>query len=247
MAKSMDSPQPLKRKGYSQAIQESAVQQPTDLKEYIPVPGMNGERGEKGPKGDSGEKGETGPQGPKGDTGKAGPQGPRGEPGKGAEGYDSTSGQYPGWAYYKNNSDRPTSLGPERGDDGWVSINFNANLALSVQDYIPKGLASLWLSDVGMFNFKGLKVGAKVDIRYDLTITTNSNYTDLWFRTFNEKYDNSPTSYVANLKYQYSYDISVLQTVYIDSQRIKSYGLKPQARTDLESSILLKGIYLSIC
>ena len=247
MAQSMDSPQPLKRKGYSQAIQESAVQQPADLKEYIPVPGMNGERGEKGPKGDSGEKGETGPQGPKGDTGKAGPQGPRGEPGKGAEGYDSASGQYPGWAYYKNNSDRPTSLGPERGDDGWVSINFNANLALSVQDYIPKGLASLWLSDVGMFNFKGLKVGAKVDIRYDLTITTNSNYTDLWFRTFNEKYDNSPTSYVANLKYQYSYDISVLQTVYIDNQRIKSYGLKPQARTDLESSILLKGIYLSIC
>ena len=247
MAQSMDSPQPLKRKGYSQAIQESAVQQPTDLKEYIPVPGMNGERGEKGPKGDSGEKGETGSQGPKGDTGKAGPQGPRGEPGKGAEGYDSPSGQYPGWAYYKNNSDRPTSLGPERGDDGWVSINFNPNLALSVQDYIPKGLTSLWLSDIGMFNFKGLKLGAKVDIRYDFTITTNSNYTDLWFRTFNEKYDNSPTSYVANLKYQYSYDISVLQTVYIDNHRIKSYGLKPQARTDLESSILLKGIYLSIC
>ena len=197
MAQSMDSPQPLKRKGYSQAIQESSAQQPPDLKEYIPVPGMNGERGEKGPKGDTGEKGETGPQGPKGDTGKAGPQGPRGEPGKGAEGYDSASGQYPGWAYYKNNSDRPTSLGPERGDDGWVSINFNANLALSVQDYIPKGLTSLWLSDIGMFNFKGLKLGAKVDIRYDFTITTNSNYTDLWFRTFNEKYDNSPTSYLS--------------------------------------------------
>ena len=247
MAQSMDSPQPLKRKGYSQAIQESELQQPQDLREYIPVPGLTGERGERGLKGDPGEKGETGPQGPKGDTGKAGPQGLRGEPGKGAEGYDSASGQYPGWAYYKNNSDRPTSLGPERGDDGWVSINFNPNLALSVQDYIPKGLTSLWLSDIGIFNFKGLKLGAKVDIRYDFTITTNSNYTDLWFRTFNEKYDNPPTSYVANLKYQYSYDISVLQTVYIDSHRIKSYGLKPQARTDLESSILLKGIYLSIC
>ena len=247
MAQSMESPQPLKRKGYSQAIQESSAMQPPDLKEYIPVPGLTGVQGERGLKGDPGQKGDTGPQGPKGDTGKTGPQGPRGEPGRGGEGYDSASGQYPGWAYYKNNSDRPTSLGPERGDDGWVSINFNANLALSVQDYIPKGLTSLWLSDIGMFNFKGLKLGAKVDIRYDFTITTNSNYTDLWFRTFNEKYDNSPTSYVANLKYQYSYDISVLQTVYIDNQRIKSYGLKPQARTDLESSILLKGIYLSIC
>ena len=56
MAQSMDSPQPLKRKGYSQAIQESAFQQPLDLKEYISVPGMNGERGERGLKGDTGEK-----------------------------------------------------------------------------------------------------------------------------------------------------------------------------------------------
>ena len=247
MAKSMDSPQPLKRKGFSQAIQESAAQQPTNLKEYIPVPGLNGERGERGLKGDPGEKGETGPQGPKGDTGRAGPQGPRGESGKGGEGYDSPSGQYPGWAYYKNNSDRITSLGPERGDDGWVSINFNTDPTFYLEDYIPKSLPSLWLPDVGMFNFKGLKIGAKADIRYDFTITTSSNYTDLWFRTFNEKYENSPTSYVANLKYQYSYDTSVLQTVYIDSQKIKSYGLKPQARTDLESSILLKGIYISIC
>ena len=247
MAQSMDSPQPLKRKGYSQAIQESAFQQPPDLKEYIPVPGLTGVQGEKGLKGDPGEKGDTGPQGPKGDIGKTGPQGLRGEPGRGGEGYDSPSGQYPGWVYYKNNSSRETNLGPERGDDGWVSINFNTNPTLYIEEYIPKGLTSLWLPDVNMFNFKGLKLGAKVDIRYDLTITTNSNYTDLWFRTFNEKYENSPTSYVANLKYQYSYDMSVLQTIYIDSQRVKSYGLKPQARTDLESSIILKGIYLSIC
>lgn len=243
----MDSPQPLKRKGYSQAIQESAFQQPPDLKEYIPVPGLTGVQGEKGLKGDPGEKGDTGPQGPKGDTGKTGPQGLRGEPGRGGEGYDSPSGQYPGWAYYKNNLNIVTNLGPERGDDGWVSIDFKTNPSLCIEEYIPKGLTSLWLSDGNMFNFKGLKLGAKVDIRYDLTVATNSNYTDLWFRTFNEKYENSPTSYVANLKYQYSYDISVLQTIYIDSQRVKSYGLKPQARTDLESSILLKGIYLSIC
>jgi len=97
------------------------------------------------------------------------------------------------------------------------------------------------------FNFKGLKLGAKVDIRYDFTITTESNYTELWIRTFNEKYSNSPTSYVANLKYQYSYDMSFFQTVYIDDQRIKSYGARPQARTDSESTLWLKGIYISVC
>jgi hypothetical protein len=106
---------------------------------------------------------------------------------------------------------------------------------------------ALWLSDMNMFNFKALKIGAKIDIRYDFTITTESNYTELWIRTFNEKYHNSPTSYVANLKYQYSYDMSFFQTLYIDDQRIKGYGAKPQARTDSESTLLLNGIYISVC
>lgn len=244
MATSMDPPQPLKKKNYLDAVKSSS---PQEIKEYLAVPGIQGERGEPGPKGDKGDRGDTGPQGPKGDTGKAGPQGERGEPGKGAEGYDSVSGQYPGWAYYKNGSERITQLGPQRGDDGWVSINFNPDMTLSEETYIPKGCNTLWLPDAGVFNFKSLKLGAKVDIRYDFTISTESNYTELWIRTFNEKYKQSPTSYVANLKYQYSYDMSFFQTVYIDDQRIKGHGANPQARTDTESSIVLNGIYISVC
>jgi hypothetical protein len=245
MATSMEPPQPLKKKNYLDAVKSSTPQELD--KQYIAVPGIQGEPGEKGPKGDKGEKGDTGPQGPKGDQGKVGPQGERGEPGKGAEGYDSPSGQYPGWTYYKNGSEKITILGPQRGDDGWVYLNFYPNLESSNKNYIMKNSNELWLSDTGMFNFKGLKLGAKVDIRYDFTITTESNYTELWIRTFNEKYHNSPTSYVANLKYQYSYDMSFSQTVYIDDQRIKGYGARPQARTDSESSLFLKGIYISVC
>jgi hypothetical protein len=245
MATNMEPPQPLKKKNYLDAVKSSSPQEIE--KQYIAVPGLQGETGLTGPKGDKGDKGDIGPQGPKGDQGRVGPQGERGEPGKGAEGYDSPSGQYPGWAYYKNASDKLTILGPQRGDDGWVSFNFSPNLELSNQDYIMKNSSELWLSDTNTFNFKGLRLGAKVDIRYDFTINTDSNYTELWIRTFNEKYLNSPTSYVANLKYQYSYDMSFFQTIYIDDQRIKSYGSKPQARTDAESSILVKGIYISVC
>ena len=244
MATSMEPPQPLKKKNYLDAVKSSTPQELD--KQYIAVPGIQGERGEPGPKGDKGDKGDTGSQGPQGERGRTGPQGERGEPGKGGEGYDSPSGQYPGWAYYKNGSDKLTILGPQRGDDGWVSINFYPNLESSNQDYIMKNGNELWLSDTNMFNFKSLKLGAKVDIRYDFTITTESNYTELWLRTFNEKYSNSPTSYVANLKYQYSYDMSFFQTVYIDDQRIKGYGAKPQARTDSESGLWLKGIYISV-
>ena len=245
MAQSMEPPQPLKKKNYLDAVKSSTPQELD--KQYIAVPGLQGETGLTGAKGDKGDKGDIGPQGPKGDQGKPGPQGERGEPGKGAEGYDSPSGQYPGWVYYKNGSDKVTILGPQRGDDGWVSINFNPNLELSNQNYIMKNSNELWLSDTNMFNFKALKLGEKVDLRYDFTITTESNYTELWIRTFNEKYLNSPISYVANLKYQYSYDMSFFQTVYIDDQRIKGYGARPQARTDSESTLWLKGIYISVC
>jgi hypothetical protein len=238
----MEPPQPLKKKNYSDAVKSSTPQELD--KQYIAVPGIQGEPGLTGPKGD---KGDPGPIGPKGDQGKTGPQGERGEPGRGGEGYDSPSGQYPGWAYYENGSSKLTILGPQRGDDGWVSINFYPNLESSNQNYLMKNSNELWLSDTNMFNFKGLKLGAKVDIRYDFTITTESNYTELWFRTFNEKYSKSPISYVANLKYQYSYDMSFFQTIYMDDQRIKGYGARPQARTDSESSLWLKGIYISVC
>jgi hypothetical protein len=242
MAQNMEPPQPLKKKNYLDAVKSSSPQELE--KQYIAVPGIQGEPGLTGPKGD---KGDAGPTGPKGDQGKPGPQGERGEPGRGGEGYDSPSGQYPGWVYYQNGSNKLTLLGPQRGDDGWVSINFYPNLESSNQEYIMKNSNELWLSDTNMFNFKGLKLGAKVDIRYDFTITTDSNYTELWLRIFNEKYSKSPISYVANLKYQYSYDMSFFQTIYMDDQRIKGYGARPQARTDSESSMWLKGIYISVC
>ena len=247
MAKSMDSPQPLKKRGYSQAIQESTFQQPTDLKEYIAVPGLTGMQGERGPKGDKGEKGDSGPQGPKGDTGQAGPQGVRGEPGKGAEGYDSVSGQYPGWVYYKNISDRSVNLGSGRGDDGWVILNFSPDKEKSNRTYMPRGSEDLWIPEQNLFNFKSLKIGTRVDIRYDFSITTESMNTELWIRTFNEKYLKSPTSYVANLKYQYSYDMSFSQTLYIDDSKINRHGARPQARTDTEASLFLNGLYISVC
>ena len=102
MATNMEPPQPLKKKNYLDAVKSSSPQELD--KQYIAVPGLQGEKGEQGPKGDKGDKGDIGPQGPQGERGRTGAQGERGEPGKGGEGYDSISGQYPGWAYYKNES-----------------------------------------------------------------------------------------------------------------------------------------------
>ena len=239
----MDFPNVSKKKKYSEAIQktqESSTQ-------YIAVPGIQGEKGETGQKGEKGDQGPVGPKGDKGDRGPEGPQGQRGEPGKGAEGYDSVSGQYPGWAYYKNKNLSEVRLGPERGDDGWVSINFIKDEKTSNETYMPKGANTLWNNESKNFNFKTLKLGAKVDVRYNFTLTTYMNNTEVWARLFVPDYDNSPIGYVSTLKYQYSYDMSYNQTIYVDAQRIRTLGGAIQFRADNESNIVLNGIYIAVC
>ena len=234
MAKSMDFPQ---KKKYLETIQE------VKTTEYIAVPGITGEKGEVGPPGPPGPQG---PKGDKGDVGKQGPQGERGEPGRAGDGYDSPSGQYPGWAYYANKSTGASRLGPERGDDGWVTFFLEIDESKTIEAYLPNRSVSLLNSTTRNINLKTLKVGSKVDIRYDFSLETYVPNTEVWIRTLLKEEDASPIGYVGFLKYQYSYDISYSQTIFINSDKIKNYGGIPQVRTDNESSFILKGIYVSV-
>jgi hypothetical protein len=234
MAKSMDFPQ---KKKYLETIQE------VKTTEYIAVPGVTGEKGEVGP---PGPQGPQGPKGDKGDTGRQGPQGERGEPGRAGDGYDSPSGQYPGWAYYANKSTQEYRLGPERGDDGWVKFFLDIDESKTIETYLPNRSVSLLNPTTRNINLKTLKVGSKVDIRYDFSLETYTSNTEVWIRTLLRDEEISPMGYVGLLKYQYSYDISYCQTIFISSEKIKNYGGQPQIRTDNEGSFILKGIYISV-
>jgi hypothetical protein len=114
------------------------------------------------------------------------------------------------------------------------------------RSYIPKGVNTLWNNESKNFNFKTLKIGAKVDIRYDFTINTYINNTEVWAKVFIPDYENCPTGYVSTLKYQYSYDISYSQTLYIDTPRIRTLGGAIKFRADNESSIVLNSMYISV-
>jgi hypothetical protein len=238
MAKSMDFP---KKKKYSETVQEEK-----SVVEYVSVPGMQGEKGDIGPQGPQGERGLKGDKGDPGKQGPEGPKGERGEPGKGSEGYDSASGQYPGWAYYKNKNDNKTKIGPERGDDGWVSIFLDVDQEQSIEKYLPNKSVSLLNQVAKRINFKAFQHGAIVNIRYDLEIETYNNNTELWIRTFSIDDENSVTGYLGNLKYQYSYDLSFYQTIFIEDRSIKVFGGIPQIRSDNEGAVILKGVYISV-
>lgn len=238
MATSMDFPS--KKKKYNETVEQ------TKSVEYIAVPGIQGEKGEVGP---AGPQGSQGPKGDKGDKGAQGPQGLKGEkgdPGKGAEGYDSPSGQYPGWAYYANKNITEYRLGPERGDDGWVSFFLAIDKDKSVEAYRPNKSVSLLNEVAKNINLKTLKVGSRVEIRYDFSIETYSNNTEVWIRTLLRNEDLSPVGYAGLLKYQYQYDLSYSQTIFINNDTVKNYGGIPQVRADSESSFILKGIYISV-
>lgn len=237
MATNMDLP---KKKKYLETIQEIKTT------EFIAVPGIAGEKGETGPQGPAGPQGPKGDKGDKGDIGRQGPQGERGDPGKAGDGYDSPSGQYPGWAYYSNKSTQTERTGPERGDDGWVNFFLDINESKTIESYLPNRSVSLLNKTARNINLKTLKVGAKVEIRYDFSLETYVPNTEVWIRTLLRDENISPTGYVGSLKYQYSYDISYSQTIFINSDKIKNYGGQPQIRTDNESSFILKGIYISV-
>ena len=237
MAKSMDFPQ---KKKYLETIQE------VKTTEYIAVPGIQGEKGERGPVGPQGPQGEKGERGEKGPQGTQGPKGEKGDPGKGAEGYDSPSGQYPGWAYYAGSETGVFRVGPERGEDGWVSFFLDIDDSQTIETYLPNKSVSL-LSQVSKnINLKTLKVGSKVEVRYDFSLETYSNNTEVWIRTLLKDEGLSPIGYVGLLKYQYEYDLSYSQTLFINSDKIKNSGGIPQIRTDNEGSFVLKGIYIAV-
>ena len=233
---------------YSEAIKSTKVEEYSNT-EYIAVPGIQGEKGEvgpQGPQGPEGQRGERGIPGKDGKDGPQGPQGPKGDPGRGGgEGYESPSGQYPGWAYYQNKNKKPLFLGPDRGDDGWVDILMDDDIDANILKFLPEGSVSLWNPITQRINFKQLKVGARVDIRYDIALTTDTNSTEAWIRTYIPRVE-SPTGYIGMLKYRYPYEMSVSQTLYVDLSKIRSEGAIIQARADNESTIILKGMYISV-
>lgn len=230
---------------YSEAVKSTKSIEASNT-EYIAVPGIQGEKGEVGPQGPVGPEGPKGERGIPGKDGAQGIQGPKGEPGRGGgEGYESPSGQYPGWAYYENKNKKLIFLGPDRGDDGWVDILMEDDLDANILKFLPSGSVSLWNSATQRINFKQLKVGARVDIRYDIALTTDTNSTEAWIRTYIPKVE-SPTGYIGMLKYRYPYEMSINQTLYVDASKIKSEGGIIQARSDNESTFFLKGMYISI-
>lgn len=238
-SKSMDFPGSKKSSYAAQVEQTQASPYQENTLSFLPVPGPQGPQGPAGRDGKDGEKGEQG------FTGNIGPKGEKGP--KGADGLSSlsSSGQQAGWASYTNKTEKPIKLGISEGDDGWVTVFLNSE-GLSNEKYIPKDCASLWNNHSRSFNFKGLKEGAQVFITYSFELTTYNSNTEVWLRTYSSNSQLDIAQFIGSLKYQHTYPITVTQQVFIENQKIWGNGAVPQIRTDYDSSVIIKSIYVSV-
>ena len=239
MAKSMDFPSAAKKRKYSENIDQSSELQNTEIS-YVAVPGPQGERGIQGPKG---ERGPEGPQGPKGDKGEPGKDGKNGKDGISIL---SPSMQNIGWAIYDGLNLTQIRTGAAKGDDGWVNLILDAEGKNTNEQYLPKESVSLWNPNTQRLNFKTLNIGAIITICYNLEIQTFSNNTEAWIRTFSERSEQCPITYIGCLKYQYPYELSVSQTVLLEGKVMQSDGGIPQIRTDNDSIVSLKSVHISV-
>lgn len=236
MATSMDFPTPKKKK-YSDNIDTGVIIDPAM---YIAVPGPQGERGIQGPKGD------VGPQGEKGQKGDPGVPGKNGKDGINGKSMLSPSEQNIGWACYDNENRRSIRLGATKGDDGWVKFGVDGLGKNTNELFLPKESVGLWNPETQRFNFKTLNIGAIITIRYDIELTTYSNNTEVWFRTFVDNFDNYPTTYVGSLKYQFDYDLSMQHTLFLENRSMQTLGGIPQIRTDNDASVTVKSMYITV-
>jgi hypothetical protein len=226
-----------KKSSYAAQVVETQTTNTDILINYVPVPGPMGPQGPMGPKGDTGPAGKDGIQGPKGE---------RGLPGKDGLSSLSSSGQQAGWAAYFNQNRKPIDLGVNYGEDGWVNVWVDSKGSNTNEKYLPEGCTSLWNEHQRMLNFHGLKIGSQVFVTYNFELTTESNNTEVWIRTFFPKSNTEISQFVASLKYQYVYNMYVTQNFYIEDNVMWNSGAIPQIRTDYNASAIMNSIYVSV-
>jgi hypothetical protein len=232
----MDFPTPKKKK-YSDNVDAGITIDPAM---YIAVPGPQGERGIQGPKGEQGQQGEKGPKGDPGPSGKNGKDGVDGR------NILSPSEQNIGWACYDNLNRRSIRLGANKGEDGWVKFGVDGDGKNTNELFLPKESVGLWNPHTQRFNFKTLNLGSIITICYNIELTTYSNNTEVWFRTFVDNSDTYPITYVGSLKYQFDYDLSMQHTLFLENKNIQLAGGIPQIRTDNDSSVIIKSIHIAV-
>jgi hypothetical protein len=226
---------------YADRVKQQS-ENPNEL-QFLPVPGPQGPQGPQGVKGDKGDQGEPGIPG---ETGLKGDKGKDGKNGQDGKSYFPVYEQNSGWAKYFSIEPSDFSTGITKGNDGWVSIYLKGKGEKSIESFLPDKSTSLWNSHTRKIMTSGLEIGSKVEVIFDIEITTLVSNTEVWSRliSVDEKYEN--INYIASLKYQHTYELSASQKFFVENGDIKRVGVIPQIRTDNDCLLRVRSIAVSV-
>lgn len=207
---------------------------------FLPVPGPQGPQGPKGDKGDKGDQGDPGTPGEKG------PKGDKGKDGKDGKSYFPSYEQNVGWAKYYSIEPSEFSTGITKGVDGWVNIYLKGKGEKKLESFLPTRGTSLWNSHTRKVMTPGLEIGSQVEVIIDIELTTLASNTEAWFRLMSVDGNYEVISYVASLKYQHTYDMSISQKFFVENDDLGRLGMIPQIRTDNDCLLRVKSISVSV-
>lgn len=105
---------------------------------------------------------------------------------------------------------------------------------------------SLYNPNTRRLNLRGLKLGSQIQITYNFEITTMSSNTEVWCRSIFKGSEREYTSFLASFKYQHTYDVSTTHNLCITSIPDRELGIVPQVRSDMDASLKMKSIYISV-
>jgi len=227
---------PKSNKSYGSKIQESQEQ----VSNFFAVPGPAGPQGPQGPKGEPGKPGD------KGEPGERGERGIPGKDGKDGKSYFPVYEQNAGWAIYFDGQQRQIKLGADQGEDGWVNIFVDGLGQGTNEKYLPQDSVSLYNPVTRKINLRHLKIGSQIQVTYNFEITTFTANTEIWAKSVFSNSGLSYTSFVANLKYDYVYDLSTTHNLTLASDGDRGSGLIPQLRSDYAAMAVIKSILISV-
>lgn len=245
VSKNMDFPS-SKKSNYADKVKQINS---TAENSFIAVPGPQGPAGKQGAKGDKGDTGPQGLQGLVGLPGKDGIPGKDGKPGKnGQDGktYMPVYDQKAGWAIYYPESAPFLKTGATAGNDGWVNLSISSLSKQTNNKNLPENGVDLYNPNTKRINLKGLKIGSQISVSYSFEIETFHSNTEVWLRSLFPNSELEITSFVASLKYQHIYELTVDQTAFLVSEQDRVSGMVPQIRTDFDAVVKLKYIYISV-
>lgn len=114
------------------------------------------------------------------------------------------------------------------------------------EKYLPADSVALYNPVSRRINLKHLKIGSQISITYNFEITTFNANTEIWARSLFINSGLLNTSFVANLKYDYTYDFSVTHAMALSLEIDKIGGIVPQLRSDHTATAIIKSIFVSI-